>query len=391
MRTLMPFYFFHGFIRSHIITMTSKEANDIQLSLLASLSALSLHKDLGISDNTLSLSSSLTTLSSGRAQSPQTHNLQEGIPLHLADWRKHDETPLASPDEARSRARSIFMYFVNAGKEFGLEGTPCVKMLEEAISICDKASDPKYAASLTGAKKVVQQTSKTAPMYAATLGSFVLERIPVFNIFEAMCWIYTCCVMADDVLTDRDAELYLYQLLLIFDTLKETKWIPTTLVPSTIAAAWSEPSGNSQLTIAFACSCATNRDKLRVEMNAARREYVKRLHNLVNIHSSSESCPNKPGNCPEFVVWGALCQGRGTYRTLCLNIPSKFSYKCCTHCESLAKAAWEQSEIKIEDWYEKTSLRAAPSTKKKGYEGCLLKSTKEIIKDGRGRKVPRRR
>ena len=85
--------------------------------------------------------------------------------------------------------------------------TPCVKMLEEAITVCNKGASPNVAAGLSGADKVSQRyTRKNAPSFAATLQGFVLREIPIFNILEAMCWIYTCCVHTDEILTDRETE-----------------------------------------------------------------------------------------------------------------------------------------------------------------------------------------
>ena len=276
---------------------------------------------------------------------------------------------------------------MDVGKEFGLSDTPCVKMLEEAIAVCNRGASQKVTAGLTGADKICQRyTRNTAPSFAATLQGFVLREIPIFNILEAICWIYTCCVPTDEILTDREAECYLYQLLLIFQALKATKWISSALIPSTVAAAWSRPFGNAPLKIVFACTCV-GKDKVRLEMNMARKEYVKGLHALVE-NCSSVGAQNKPGNCPEFVSWGALCRGRQEYRSLCLNLVKYRSYKFCTHCDSLAKAAREGSKVKIEDWYDKTSLRETePMEQDNGYVSCDLKSLKAIIAEGRGRKV----
>ena len=232
-------------------------------------------------------------------------------------------------------------------------------MLEEAIAVCNRGASQKVAAGLTGADKICQRyTRKISPPFAVTLKGFVLQEIPIFNILEAMCWIYTCCVHTDEILTDREAECYLYQLLLIFQALKATKSLSSELIPSTVAAAWSRPADNAPLKIVFACTCV-GKQKVRLEMNNARKEYVKGLHTLVqNCSSVGDDVPNGAGNCPEFIAWGALCRGGQEYRSLCLNIVQYISYKCCTHCDSLAKTAWEGGKVKIEDWYDKTSLRA---------------------------------
>lgn len=89
-------------------------------------------------------------------------------------------------------------------------------------------------------------------------------------------------------------------------------------------------------------------------------------------HRISETCK---GNCPEFVVWGAICRGDGEYRSLCLNIPHEIAYKCCTHCDNLARRAWNNKKIKIDDSFDKTSLKTGPAKPVSfAYTGCDLKS-----------------
>lgn len=125
-----------------------------------------------------------------------------------------------SADDGRIKTRKIFRSFVDVGKEFDLGDTPGVKMLEEAINVCDRGASPTVAARLTGAEKFSQRyTRQTAPSFVVTLQGFVVQQI---NILEAICWIYTCCIHADEVRTDKEAELHLYQLLLIFRTLRNT-------------------------------------------------------------------------------------------------------------------------------------------------------------------------
>ena len=374
--------------------MNSQETKDLQISLHTTISALSVHKDLILSDDTSSMTSSFTTISAvGSRNSPPPSDPQKPFPLELAYWSQLANSPLLSLHDGRTKARKIFQKFVEFAKEHGLEDTLCVEMLEDAIAVCDNGANPRVLSRLTGADKVIQKTRSTAPSYAATLQNFVVREIPIFNILEAMCWIYSCCVDNDNIIEDRDAEFYLYQLLLIFQALKATKWLSTEFIPSTVAAAWSKPSNDAPLTIAFACVCV-GKPNTRTELNAARRDYVRDLQALVencasgNHTNEKESSKNGAGNCPEFVAWGAVCRAEEEYRSLCLNLPQYKSYKCRTHCDSLAKAAWEHKALKIEDWYDKTILRKGnPQEQKNGYWGCELKSIREIIEEGRGRQV----
>ena len=356
--------------------MNSEAAKDLQISLQTTLSAVAVQRDLENSDDSSSVSSSLTTTSSAGSQHvPPSHETNFGIPLKIAHWANLSQTSVSSTDQGRERARDILQYFADVGKGFGLGETPCVGIIEEAIEICKKGSDPKLASKLSGADRMVQKTPENAPSYSIDLQDFVLS-VPLFHIFEAMCWIYTCCVESDQILTDREVELYLYQLQVIFQAFKNSGWIGNKSFPSTIAAAWNKPvDKKTPLLVAFACSCAGKQETTRQEMNAIRRKYVRRLHNLVDICSETKQ-RNGAGNCPEFIVWGTVCQQDGSYRSLCLSITANMTYKCCDHCELLAKETWKKSRMRIEDWYANSSLATGKEKDNHGYKAMDLKDVK---------------
>lgn len=56
--------------------------------------------------------------------------------------------------------------------------------------------------------------------YPSNTRHFVFNRIPVFNIWDAIALIYTISI--EDVFCEREAELYLYQLRLVAISLTET-------------------------------------------------------------------------------------------------------------------------------------------------------------------------
>ena len=204
-----------------------------------------------------------------------------------------------------------------------MKNTPCIAILQEAIVVCDWASVTSSADQLSGAKKVAHKTRGRAPLYVCHLRDFTLEEIPIFNVMEAICWIYTCSVEHDEIFTDRDAEGYLYQPRLIFKALKATGWFPTAFIPSTVAPAWSKPSPDeTSVMIAFACTCAHSNSKEKSGMAEARKLYANSLRTLSQncvAGSSAQKVGNAEGNCPEFVAWGAICRGDKEYRSLCLN------------------------------------------------------------------------
>jgi hypothetical protein len=72
------------------------------------------------------------------------------------------------------------------------------------------------------ADKISAKTGQAASNFTTTLRNYALQEIPLFNVMEAICWIYTCCVDRDEIRTDPEAELYLNQLYGIFQVLKAT-------------------------------------------------------------------------------------------------------------------------------------------------------------------------
>lgn len=165
--------------------------------------------------------------------------------LHLKAWDDLAKEQPKSSKDGQKKACKIFESFVEVGTDFGLGETSCIKMLQNSIDICNNHDSQKGTSMPSRAKRISKMTPKTAPSF---------EKTPIFNILEAICWIYTCCVASDEIRQDRDAECYLYQLMLIFKALNATRWLGTD-IPTTVAAAWNKPSENIPLIVAFACSC----------------------------------------------------------------------------------------------------------------------------------------
>lgn len=367
------------------------EAKDIDISLHTSLLALAFQRDLGIPISN-DWSSSITSFSAvGQRFSPPPRSTSDpSIALKVAYWAQLAETPTMTPDEGRERVCKIFTFFLATATDFGLEDTPCTRMLEEAIMTCTNSAG--ISPQPSGRDKITQRTGRKVESQVVTLQGYVLQ-IPVFNIFKAMCWIYSCCVDSDKIRTDREAELYLLQFRFIFKALWASGWVPRRFMPSTVAAAWNSPTG-APLLLVFSCSGVGMEENDRLEINAARVEYVRGLHTLADICADSAALPNRsrndPGNCPEFICWGSVCRGEGTYRSLCLNVHRNVAYQCCTHCDFLAKAALECNRIEIEDWYYQSSLTKGVSKKFGHYYGRDLKDLKDILDQRRGRKVWKR-
>lgn len=118
-------------------------------------------------------------------------------------------------------------------------------------------------------------------------------------------------------------------------------------------------------------------------MMAVRRDYTKTLVSLVQNITFTSRAPNQPGNCPEFVLWGAICRAGGSYRSLCLSVQKEQAYKYCGHCEFLAKAAEDGKSIRIQDWYDKSSLITGKQISDQSYIGYKLKEIRTITEEER--------
>jgi len=45
---------------------------------------------------------------------------------------------------------------------------------------------------------------------------------------------------------------------------------------------------------------------------------------------------NRPGNCPEYLIWPVICwKGVGKDKSLCFNMAKEAAYRCCQECPSV--------------------------------------------------------
>ena len=154
--------------------MDSQATRELQVSLYASISTLSIVKDLGIADDT---SLSFTSLSADLSETFTFHNFDAGIPLHITGWSRF-AGKISQASDRKECAHSICEFFVGVGKAHRLENTPCITILQEAIAACDHAPSTSSVDQLTGMKKVVQKTRNQAPLYVSTLRGFSVESPP---------------------------------------------------------------------------------------------------------------------------------------------------------------------------------------------------------------------
>jgi len=228
----------------------------------------------------------------------------------------------------------------------------------------------------------VAHLSLDPPNYTAQLRDFVFNDIPVFNIW------------AEDVFCDREVDLFLYQLRLIFAAMRKTSIWGNDYCPSTVAASWMTTGPSNRRLVAYSTSCiGGQKNKLRDQQNLARQKYNHMLYSLVPKSEEElrglDPGANKAGNCPQYSTWATICSGPGAYNSLCLSIAKEHTMQACGPCQETLNAA-DKVGICIFDCWDTCSLVRPKAKEEKnhgGYEVKHMDSCAEILAGGRGRKV----
>lgn len=309
------------------------------------------------------------------------------IGLHVADWFAR-ATMVVLPADSCEKARELIQYFLDIGLERLAPNSHPIGILREALR------EMGYIDAERQERRIAHKRCQPVE-YTAELCEFVFNRIPVFNIWDAIALIYTISI--EDIFCEREAELYLYQLRLVAVALTATGWFTKRYIPSTTAYASTVIPNSDRLLVAFAFSWVGTELPMRREHNLAREEYNRTLFILVTQSDQElkdlDVGKNDKGNCPEYLTWTTLCNGPGHFKLLSLSISNETTMKSCGPCADTARAA-QKLNIGMEDTWESCSL-VRPNGKQRqnlgGYWWKELLSPGEVIAGGRGRKVARRR
>jgi hypothetical protein len=367
-----------------------------QGQLRPTLLALAAREGLAnIDDNTSSVYSisSLASLSKGDGtKTLLLSSSQSDIPLIINHWAQQAAQPRSTSPQ-KDQGKSFIQTFIDIGIAHGLgpDSHP-ISVLREALRELSNDHAPKEGS----ARRCVAHNSLVRPSFTAQLRDFVFDGIPVFNIWDSIALIYSISI--EPTSSDREVELFLYQLRLIFISMRNTRCWGSDHFPSTVAATWTSPTKDGLVLAAFAVSCIKGRNgSLRNEQNLARQNYNQRLHQLVTctaeeIKARGEG-QNLAGNCPEFTTWATICREPGSYFTLCLNIALELTMQCCGSCLETRKAASTVGII-IEDLWQTCSLVSVFGKEEVNngeYKIKEMDPINQILKKGRKRRVLRRR
>jgi hypothetical protein len=139
--------------------------------------------------------------------------------LHIADWAtlKNAKSSVVSGLETVVEILEVFIGVALANK---LAESPAVDILRIAKGTAEKAQKLSPSESLFPDLAMNDRIAERV----ISLASFdfryrddVVKGVPLWNMFDALTYVYTACVA--DIFTTRECELYLYQLRTIFGIL----------------------------------------------------------------------------------------------------------------------------------------------------------------------------
>lgn len=336
--------------------------------------------------------SSLTGISDAPPNLDEYHN-DSCITLHLATWWKLAHVaPEASDAQKRKNFRYLISYFLRVAERHNLEQNPAYKIVQRCFDI----SLQKRKLDLIDIKQRIQ--SEREPTFVSLapdsrVRQLLFQDFPLHNFFDALALLYTLCV--DDILTDREGELYLLQLRFVARAFLATGYFSRAYFPATVGASWQKKVYTFPFSVCFSFSCVGNKHKGQKAREAASRvNYAKFLYDARKavLKTKDHTTKNDAGNCPEFLNWGTVSRDAGTYRTLCLNIPREKTMRCCNECEEVAEGA-KVKNISIVERYRDCSLvdgSHPEGVNVGGYDVCTMKELKTVIAERRGRKVHRK-
>ena len=361
----------------------------VDSNALPTILALAVHDDLD-NESDIYSSSSLSTNSSGRP--PRDLSVQDRIPLAISDWSTRASLDIPT-HETHQTAIEYLTYFVNMGLKQGLlNDSHPIAILRHSLNELGAQNPQQQQIAI----RRVAHNRLNPPTFTLQLREFIFNEIPIFNIWDAITLIYSISV--EDVFCDREVDLFLYQLRLIFNSMKATRIWGTDHIPSTVAASWTTTGPNRRFLVAYSVTCIKGRKgKLLLDQNLARQNYNRRLYSLVQ-KSDQElrdlgHGDNRAGNCPEYSTWGTICTGPGVYNFLCLNIAKERTMECCGPCQDTANEA-RKVGISISDRWKTCSLVSSEGEENEssgGYQGKEMDSISKILSVGRGRKVRKTR
>lgn len=288
------------------------------------------------------------------------------IGLELDKWAALLQTSVETVDDQRSRIRRLLTFFIEMGCKNNLGEAPAVIILKKCLNalgekgefvgnprsdwryrICQRTIDELEGdmRSLSRELDLLQDGTETnhitqsyspSPLRLELSPRALDAEVPLFNMWDAMSFIYTTCV--EPIYDQLSTELHLYQFWTIVQVIKACRYFANIATPRTAAAAWADTGSPDGFVVAFATTCVCPKggnDKSKKEMADMRCRFISRLQGVLN---SRHAVFFFRGNCPEFWTWGWVCNRAGKYKSLCFGREGEGSksMKFCEYCEEQA-------------------------------------------------------
>lgn len=398
-------------------------------------------RSLGRNGTTLYLSlsdspeSTRPTTSGSAFRSPWTNSrprewpeVESQIRLELGRWTRLLKQKLERIEDQRERIHIILEYFLDVAIHNNLNETPAAQIIRNCLGNMDasshhaKVDDPSASANLWAVRigqrtyeevkreveqavansppssnELVHQNSSTALVQIQPDVRFsptsLIHEIPLFNLWDALSFIYSKTVEPID--SPLLAELHLYQFWTIVLILRDCYlYFPSWAMPTTAAASWTNHgSGNGSFIIAFGTTCVGPKSREREmgprtpgakqEMRDLRREHITRLKWILNLAENALHINRTlDGNCPEWFIFPSVISGPGTYFSLCFgwdrDEKNVKSMKFCPSCIQLAEHLRGEGMNVVDLW--KRALLVDPSQEFGGqYPHCFLVDGKVVV------------
>ena len=185
--------------------MNSTDIHDqikfLRITSQAFLAAKAVHQDLGKDDDG---TSTLTSVSrSGQTLLSNTCR----IPLQIGTFANILKNTETTPTDITG-VQEILQFFIDIGNANNLSSTPVVSNVQAALDACRQGTSLKSVSRAPW--NDIIQTRQHSGSYSMALRSYIIHGIPLFNIWDDLSYLYTLC--CEDIFTDRECELHIYQL-----------------------------------------------------------------------------------------------------------------------------------------------------------------------------------
>jgi hypothetical protein len=219
--------------------------------------------------------------------------------------------PINSLPNQRQILVPIVNFFIAVANSNDLRDTPAVHILQSVIS------DPQFIEyerfptfnEVSCETRIAQQ----APLeQRLELRTAILNDYPVLNLWDALSFVYSFYV--EYITDDLRAQLHLFQLRTITCALRRCTYFRGFSGPTTVAATWTRSTSSTTRMIAFAATCVGNKESTnKRDMAQIRLTSLEKTLKITKEWIKEIRCHNRPGNCPETVLWGIVCQLPGNY------------------------------------------------------------------------------